>query len=180
MIQLNDELITISCIYAVLPLLELLLLLGVSDDIANIKEEEKQVKTMVQTKFTHAIENSDMASVVSLCPLLQTLGLENDARDSFLDFMEKTIFVAVSADASSVDDATDPATAYAQSLSNVFNSTYTILQQYLSMVIQGMENSLGDIYFIRKLHARCEQESGLVLKRYLKIYNTYIHIHVSC
>ena len=138
---------------------------GASDDIANILEEEKQVKLMVQTKFKEAIETSDMASVVSLCPLLQTLGLENDARDSFLDFMEKTVFVAVSADASSVDDATDPATAYAQSLSNVFNSTYTILQQYLSMVIQGMENSLGDIYFIRKLHARCEQESGLVLKR---------------
>jgi COG4 transport protein len=82
--------------------------------------------------------------------------------------MESTVFIAVSADASSVDDATDPATAYAQSLSNVFNSTYTILQQYLSMVIQGMENSLGDVHFIRKLHARCEQESGLVLKRYMK------------
>ena len=36
------------------------------------------------------------------------------------------------------------------------------------MVIQGMESSLGDIYFIRKLHAKCEQESGLVLKRYMK------------
>ena len=105
---------------------------------------------------------------MSLCPLLQTLGLETDARDSFLEFMEKSVFVSVSADASSVDDATDPATAYAQSLSNVFNCAYTILQQYLSMVIQGMENSLGDVYFIRKLHLRCEQESGLVLKRYMK------------
>ena len=36
------------------------------------------------------------------------------------------------------------------------------------MVIQGMESSLGDIHFIRKLHAKCEQESGLVLKRYMK------------
>lgn len=105
---------------------------------------------------------------MSLCPLLQTLGLEADARDSFLDFMEKTVFIAVSADASSVDDATDPATAYAQSLSNIFNSSYAILQQYLTMVIQGMENSLGDVHFIRKLHARSEQEAGLVLKRYMK------------
>jgi hypothetical protein len=105
---------------------------------------------------------------MSLCPLLQTLGLESDARDSFLEFMDKSVFLAVSADASSVDDATDPATAYAQSLSNVFNSSYAILQQYLSMVIQGMENSLGDVYFIRRLHSRCEQEAGLVLKRYMK------------
>ena len=36
------------------------------------------------------------------------------------------------------------------------------------MVIQGMESSLGDVHFIRRLHARCEQESGLVLKRYMK------------
>ena len=31
-----------------------------------------------------------------------------------------------------------------------------------------MENSYGDVHFIRKLHAKCEQESGLVLKRYIK------------
>ena len=42
------------------------------------------------------------------------------------------------------------------------------LRRHLPMVIQGMESSLGDIYFIRKLHAKCEQESGLVLKRYMK------------
>ena len=40
--------------------------------------------------------------------------------------------------------------------------------RHLPMVIQGMESSLGDIHFIRKLHAKCEQESGLVLKRYMK------------
>jgi len=62
----------------------------------------------------------------------------------------------------------DPATGYAQALSNVFNSTYLIIQQYLPMVIQGLENSLGDVYFIRKLHKRCEQEAGMVLKRYMK------------
>ena len=41
-----------------------------------------------------------------LCPLLQTLGLETEARDNFLTFNENTIFIAVSADASSVDGAT--------------------------------------------------------------------------
>ena len=41
-----------------------------------------------------------------LCPLLQTLGLETEARDNFLTFIENTIFIAVSADASSVDGAT--------------------------------------------------------------------------
>ena len=126
------------------------------------------MKRLVQQKFSDAIAVSDVILVMSLCPLLQTLGLEAVARDSFLEFMEKTVFIAVSADASSVDDATDPATAYAQSLSNIFNSSYAILQQYLTMVIQGMENSLGDVHFIRKLHARSEQEAGLVLKRYMK------------
>jgi hypothetical protein len=53
-------------------------------------------------------------------------------------------------------------------LSNVFNSTYLIIQQYLPMVIQGLENSLGDVHFIRRLHKRCEQEAGLVLKRFMK------------
>lgn len=103
-----------------------------------------------------------------LCPLLQTLGLEAEARDNFLNFIEKNIFIAVSADASAVEGATDPSTGYAQALSNVFNSTYLIIQQYLPMVIQGLENSLGDVYFIRKLHKRCEQEAGMVLKRYMK------------
>ena len=71
-----------------------------------------------------------------LCPLLQTLGLKSEARDSFLDFVETTVFTAVSADAASVEGATDPATAYAKSLSSVFNSAYLIIQQYLPMVIQ--------------------------------------------
>lgn len=47
--------------------------------------------------------------------------------------------------------------------------------RHLPMVIQGMENSLGDVHFIRKLHAKCEQESGLVLKRYMK----YRHIKMT-
>ena len=126
---------------------------------------------MVKDEFDRAIEVSDIKSVMSLCPLLQTLGLETEARDSFLAFVESKVFIGVSADASAVDDATDPATGYAQALSNVFNASYMILQQYLPMVIQGMENSLGDVYFMRKLHAKCERESGLVLKRYMKFRN---------
>ena len=139
-----------------------------SDDYGAIQQAEREVKVMVQNEFSKSIEESNINKVMSLCPLLQTLGLEEEARDSFLDFVEKSVFVAVSADASAVDDATDPATGYAQALSNVFNTTDGILQRYLPMVIQGMGNSLGDVHFIRRLHQRCEKESGLVLKRYMK------------
>eukprot|EP00601_Ochromonadales_sp_CCMP2298_P031106 CAMPEP_0173346372 /NCGR_PEP_ID=MMETSP1144-20121109/12527_1 /TAXON_ID=483371 /ORGANISM="non described non described, Strain CCMP2298" /LENGTH=522 /DNA_ID=CAMNT_0014293671 /DNA_START=67 /DNA_END=1632 /DNA_ORIENTATION=- len=139
-----------------------------SDDFEIIKEKEQVVKKMVQMEFKKAIEASDIKSVMELCPLLQTLGLEAEARDSFLDFVETSVFSVVSADASSVEGATDPSTAYAKSLSNVFNSAYVIVQQYLPMVIQGMENSHGDVHFLRRLHKKVETESGLVLKRYMK------------
>jgi hypothetical protein len=39
------------------------------------------------------------------------------------------------------------------------------------MVIQGMENSLGDVHFIRRMHAKCENEAAIVLKRYIKFRN---------
>ena len=139
-----------------------------SDDYDAIQQAEREVRVLVKTEFDKAIEESNLNKVMSLCPLFQTLGLETDARDTFLAFVEKTVFTEVSADASSVDDATDPATGYAQALSNVFNSSYIILQRYLPMVIQGMEHSLGDVHFIRKLHAKCEKEAGSVLKRYMK------------
>ena len=139
-----------------------------SDDYGAIQQAEREVKVMVQNEFGKSIEESNINKVMSLCPLLQTLGLEEEARDTFLDFVEKSVFTAVSADASAVDDATDPATGYAQALSTVFNTTDGILQRYLPMVIQGMGNSLGDVHFIRRLHQRCEKESGLVLKRYMK------------
>ena len=102
-----------------------------SDDYGAIQQAEREVKVMVQNEFNKAIEENNINRVMSLCPLLQTLGLEEEARDTFLAFVEKTIFIAVSADASAVDDATDPATGYAQALSNVFNSTYMILQRYV-------------------------------------------------
>lgn len=142
-----------------------------SDDYEIIKSKEMEIKRMVQVEFQKAIEDSNIKSVMSLCPLLQTLGLESEARDNFLAFIEKTVFIAVSADAASVDGATDPATAYAKSLSSVFNSSYIIIQQYLPMVIQGMENSLGDVFFIRRLHKKSESEAGSVLKRYMKYRN---------
>lgn len=142
-----------------------------SDDFGAILLVEQAVRAMVQQEFAEAIQASNLTAVVALCPLLQTLGLEAEARDSFLEFIEATVFIGVSADASSVDGATDPATGYAQSLSNIFNSTYIILQQYLPMVIQGMERSLGDVHFIKRLHAKCEAEAGLVLKRYMKFRN---------
>ena len=142
-----------------------------SDDYGAIQQAEREVRMLVQKEFNQAIEDSNLNKVMSLCPLLQTLQLEVEARDAFLTFVEKTVFTNVSADAASVDDATDPATGYAQALSNVFNSSFIILQRYLPMIIQGMENSLGDVYFIRKLHNKCEHEAGLVLKRYMKYRN---------
>lgn len=142
-----------------------------SDDFAAIKQAERELRGMVQEEFNKAMEDSNINLVMSLCPLLQTLGLETEARDSFMDFVEKAVFIAVSADAASIEGTTDPATGYAQSLSSVFNSAYLILQQYLPMVIQGMESSLGDVHFIRRLHAKCEQESGQLLKRYMKFRN---------
>lgn len=138
-----------------------------SDDYDIIKEKEQEVKKLVQNEFSKSISESNINSVMALCPLLQTLGLETEARDNFLDFVEKTVFIAVSVDAASVDGATDEALGYAQSLSNVFNSAFVIIQKYLPMVIQGMESSLGDVYFIRKLHKKVEQEAALVLKRYM-------------
>ena len=100
-----------------------------SDDYGAIQQAEREVKIMVQNDFNKAIEENNINKVMSLCPLLQTLGLEEEARDTFLTFVEKTVFIAVSADSSAVDDAVDPATGYAQALSNVFNSTYIILQR---------------------------------------------------
>ena len=139
-----------------------------SDDYEIILEKEQVVKEMVRGAFQQAITESNTNAVMALCPLLQTLGLETEARDNFLEFMEQKVFIAVSADASAVEGATDPSTGYAQALSTVFNSTYLIIQQYLPMVIQGLENSLGDVHFLRRLHKRCETQAGLVLKRYIK------------
>ena len=106
-----------------------------SDDYGAIQQAEREVKIMVQNDFNKAIDENNINKVMSLCPLLQTLGLEEEARDTFLTFVEKTVFIAVSADSSAVDDAVDPATGYAQALSNVFNSTYIILQRYVNLII---------------------------------------------
>lgn len=139
-----------------------------SEDYEIIVEKEQEVKELVRAEFQSAITESNTNLVMTLCPLLQTLGLEAEARDNFLEFMEQKVFIAISADGTSVEGATDPSTGYAQALSSVFNSTYLIIQQYLPMVIQGLENSLGDVFFLRRLHVRCETQAGLVLKRYMK------------
>lgn len=108
-----------------------------SDDYEAIEKLENQTRILVKEALNEAMEASDINSVVTLCPLFQTLGLEVEARDSFLSFMEKSVFIAVSADAAVSEAVTDAATGYAQALSNVFNSTYIILQKYLALVIQG-------------------------------------------
>lgn len=146
--------------------------LKTSDDYNTIQRAETETRDLVRHAFNQAINDSDINAVMALCPLLQTLGLENEARDSFLVFMESKVFIAVSADAATVvDNTVDVATGYAQALSNIFNATYLILQKYLPLVIQGMENSNGDLAFIRKLHTKCENESGIILKRFMKYRN---------
>ena len=141
-----------------------------SDDYLAILEAEKEACNLVRAEFEAAIQNSDIDLVLKLCPLLQTVGLEVEARDTFISFMEENIFISVSADATEID-ATDHATAYAQTLASVFNNACLVYQQYLPIVIQGMEKSDGDVMFIRRLHTKCSKESGLVLKRYMKFRN---------
>lgn len=143
-----------------------------SDDIGAIQQAEREIKVLVREDFNKAIGESDIKGVILLCPLLQTLGLEAEARDTFLNFMENNIFIAVSADLA-VEGASEEnvGETYTRLLSNLFNSTYLIFQQYLPIIIQGMENSHGDFHFIRRLHQRCEKQSGIVLKRYVKFRN---------
>ena len=83
-----------------------------SDDYAAIHQTEQEIRVLVQSEFNKAIDESNLNKVMSLCPLFQTLGLETEARDTFLVFVEKTVFLEVSADSSSVDDATDPGTHF--------------------------------------------------------------------
>jgi hypothetical protein len=142
-----------------------------SDDYGALQQSEREVKSLVKKEFDDAIGRSDIDAVLNLCPMLQVVGLEQDACNTFIDFLENNIFIGVSADATPIEGITDHATAYAQTLSSIFNTTFMIFQQYLPVVIQGMERSEGDVVFIRRLHAKCEKESGTVLKRYMTFRN---------
>jgi hypothetical protein len=143
-----------------------------SDDFEIILNKEQELKEMVRREFNAAISDSSIDKVMSLCPLLQTLGLETEARDTFLVFVGETIFINISANVATNSEGTvDAATGYAQELSGIFNQAFTYIQKYLPMVIAGMESSQGDVYFIRQLHARVEDQSGVLLKRYMKFRN---------
>jgi COG4 transport protein len=142
-----------------------------TDDYIAIQTAEVEVRTLVKKEFSTAIESSNIELVMSLCPLLSTLGLEEEARDSFLSFMSKAVFVNITADSIPQDDNdsnADIATAYASSLSSIFNSCYLIMQQYLPVIIEGMETTYGDVHFIRQLYNKCAREATVVLKRYMK------------
>ena len=139
-----------------------------TDDYLAIKTAEEEVRLLVRKEFSNAIESSNVEAVMALCPLLQSLGLETEARDEFLAFMDRAVFTAIAADRVPTDGSVDLATAYAQALSHVFNASHSVMQQYLPLVIEGMEASLGDVHFIRRLHGRCEREAGLILKRFMK------------
>lgn len=141
-----------------------------SDDYHFIMEKKKEVRELVRQRFNGALEKSDDIKIVmSLCPLLNTLELENEARDDFIKYVEKSLLVKISgSDDKAAKGTADEATGYANTLLDIFNTAFLIIQQNLPMIIQGMENSYGDIYFIRRLHARCEDQAGSVLKRYMK------------
>lgn len=138
------------------------------DDFKFVSVLEKEVQVLIDQAFRKAIEDQDMKAVVRYCPLLRAVNLEAEARDLFLEFAKSTIFIAISADAAEDVDATDAATAYAQALTTIFNTTVVIIQQYLPIVIEGMELVHGDIYFLRELHEKCQREAALIMQRYMK------------
>lgn len=142
-----------------------------SDDYGAMQQAEREVCSLVRQEFRHAIDDSNIDGVLKLCPLLQSVGLEKEARDDFLDFLEKSLFIGVSAAAAPINDVSDAAAAYATSLASVFNAAYSLYQQYLPLVLTGMEKSYGDVHFIRRLYVRCEKEVSVILKGYMKYRN---------
>jgi len=107
---------------------------------------QNELRKLLDEAFKKAINDQDMHAVVRYCPLLRTVELEADARDVFIEFAKNTIFNAISADVvvNSIDgNMTDAAAAYAEALSKIFNTTVNIIQKYLPIVIQGLENVHG-------------------------------------
>ena len=100
-----------------------------TEDYLAIQDAEVEVRLLVKKEFANAIESSNVDTVMSLCPLLQSLGLETEARDDFIAFMERTVFSTISADlipsSAEGDSSADLATTYAHALSVVFNTSYT-------------------------------------------------------
>jgi hypothetical protein len=152
-----------------------------SDDYGALQQIEAQVRDLVKAQFESAIKNSDLDEVLRLCPHLHVVGLEAAATDMFLEFIETAVFIGISAAAAPVEsdngpgrggnEATQAAALYAEILSNIFNSAFTICQRYLPVVIQGLERTQGDILFIRRLHSKCEKEVDVVIKKYLSSRN---------
>jgi hypothetical protein len=150
-----------------------------SDDYGAIQNIESQVKDLVKAEFELAIKNSDLEEVLKLCPHLHVMGLETDATEMFLEFIESAIFIGITAtapaDLSSRGNTgsrnDNQAAMFAEILSNIFNTAFTICQRYLPVVIQGLERTQGDILFIRKLHQKCEQEVEVVVRKYLSSRN---------
>lgn len=142
-----------------------------SDDYGAIQQIEREVKDLVRVQFEQAIHSSNLDEVLKLCPLLHVVGLELDATDMFLEFIETTVFIGISANGASIENINDQATVYAEILSNIFNTAFTICQTYLPVVIQGLEKTQGDILFIRRLHTKCEKEVDIIIKKYLTFRN---------
>lgn len=147
-----------------------------SDDYQTIQDLTLQLKDLIKSQYEIAIQQNRIDDVLKLCPYLHVVGLETDATEKFLNFIESTIFIGITASISIENHATSPgqpnqAAMYAEILSNIFNTAFTICQQYLPVVIQGLERTYGDIFFIRRLHAKCEKEVDIVVKKYLSYRN---------
>lgn len=143
-----------------------------SEDYAVILLKEKEIKVSVQKAFQAAIEASQIDQVMLYCPLLQFLQLQDEARDNLLAFFREKIFISLSSEQIlTTMEATDVTTAYLQALLHIFNTAFLIIQTYLPIVLQGLEESAGDVYFLRGLHAKVEEEARSILKKYIKYRN---------
>lgn len=142
-----------------------------SEDYQMILNYEESIKNMIRNEFHEAITANDTNQglnyvsisitqiklinyfslmmkyiVMKLVPLLQTLGLENEAREDLLTFMESKVFIIISADnlAQNLTSSTVEVTAaYAETLANIFNESVLILQRHLPMIIQGLDTCQG-------------------------------------
>lgn len=146
--------------------------LEISDDYHQILSKEAEIKSKVQQAFQAAIESSDIEQVMLYCPLLQFLQLQYEARDNLLLFFNEKIFISLDSEHVLANtNATDASTAYLQGLLHIFNTFYIIIQTYLPIVLQGLEECSGDIYFIRNLHKKVELEASRIIKKFIKYRN---------
>ena len=191
-----------------------------SDDYNTIIQYIREVRIMTQTEYNTAIKSNNINNIITLYPLLSILNLNYEKNEMFMEYMNTHVFIAISADLhtpnstgtgtgsstskSDDNDTTNLSEVYTKTISNIFNSTYLIFQNYLPIILQSMNddiytghnfdghnsdlspmpenNNIYDIIFIRKLHSKCESQISIILKRYIKYRNIkhiLQHIHTT-